>query len=216
MTDKQDAKVAATNVGKAGKSSTAAKSAKPAANKSAKKAPPVARAAASKSGRMVKLVVLVALLCAAYVVYSWLTSQIKNLDQSYQSQAAAQQLQASKVALMGSTIDALQNNWQQQKQALLKQQQSMDTALQQALQQMAQAQSKQQQQLPKWELAEAEYLLRLANQRLAMEQDPAAAVTLLQAADEIMRTSEQVGSYGVRQAIAKDISALLAVPMVDV
>jgi len=31
-----------------------------------------------------------------------------------------------------------------------------------------------------------------------------------------MRTSEQVGSYGVRQAIAKDISALLAVPMVDV
>ncbi|MDP6191237.1 MAG: uroporphyrinogen-III C-methyltransferase, partial [Gammaproteobacteria bacterium] len=95
-------------------------------------------------------------------------------------------------------------------------QQSMDTALQQALQQMAQAQSEQQQQLPKWELAEAEYLLRLANQRLAMEQDPAVAVTLLQAADEIMRTSEQVGSYGVRQAIAQDISALLAVPMVDV
>ena len=65
-------------------------------------------------------------------------------------------------------------------------------------------------------MAEAEYLLRLANQRLAMEQNPAVALPLLQSADEIMRLSEQLGSYGVRKAIATDMAALSGVAVADV
>ncbi|MDP6967589.1 MAG: uroporphyrinogen-III C-methyltransferase [Gammaproteobacteria bacterium] len=232
MTDKQDTKgtqagsggqaketkVAAVSAGKASKPAPAATTKKPAAHKTAPKSAAGARPAPAKGGRMAGFVALVALLFAAYAAYqSWLTGQqIKNLDQDNQTQFAAQQSLANKVTLAGSEVATLQANWQQQRQALLAQQQAMEEALQQALQQMAQAQSEQQQQLPKWELAEAEYLLRLANQRLAMEQNPAAAVALLQAADEIMRTSEQLGSYGVRQAIAKDIGALTAVSVADV
>ena len=48
-----------------------------------------------------------------------------------------------------------------------------------------------------------------------MEQNPAAVITLLQAADEIMRSSEQVGGYLVRRAIATDIGALSSVSVVD-
>ena len=95
-------------------------------------------------------------------------------------------------------------------------QQAMDEALVVALEAMAKAQLDQGQVLPKWQLAEAEYLLRLANQRLAMEQASESAIALLSAADIIIRDSEQVGTYGIRRAIALDLASLTAVPSVDV
>lgn len=95
-------------------------------------------------------------------------------------------------------------------------QQAMDEALVVALEAMAKAQLDQGQALPKWQLAEAEYLLRLANQRLAMEQASESAIALLSAADIIIRDSEQVGTYGIRRAIALDLASLTAVPSVDV
>jgi uroporphyrin-3 C-methyltransferase len=167
---------------------------------------------------MASILALSALLLAAYASYqAWLTNQqVANLRQVSQQQVTAQESLANEVSRAGNDVASLQASWQQQQKTLLKQQQNMDVALQEALQQMAQTQNQSQQQLPKWELAEAEYLLRLANQRLAMEQNPAAVIILLQAADEIMRTSEQVGGYLVRQAIATDIGALSSVSVIDV
>ncbi len=66
-----------------------------------------------------------------------------------------------------------------------------------------------------WLLAEAEYLLRLANQRILMEQNTSGALALLQSADEILQRADDVSLYPVREALAKDISALEAVPRVD-
>jgi uroporphyrin-3 C-methyltransferase len=95
-------------------------------------------------------------------------------------------------------------------------QQRMDQTLVRALEAMAKTQLDQGKVLPQWQLAEAEYLLRLANQRLAMEQASESAMALLKAADIIIRDSEQVGTYGIRSAIAADLAALTAVPSVDV
>jgi len=92
----------------------------------------------------------------------------------------------------------------------------MDEALASALEAVAKNQLDAGQVLPQWQLAEAEYLLRLANQRLAMEQASASAIALLKAADIIIRDSEQVGAYGIRRAIAADLAALTLVPSVDV
>ncbi len=170
-----------------------------------------------KGGGLASLLAVAALAIAAFAAYqSWLLGQqLQSSAQGFDDQLAAQQVQQQQVTQVSAAVTAVQANVEQQKQTFGAQQQRMDEALQQALQQMASELNQQQVQLPKWELAEAEYLLRLANQRLAMEQNPASALTLLQAADEIMHASEQLGSYGVRQAIAKDMAALTAVPVVD-
>lgn len=66
-----------------------------------------------------------------------------------------------------------------------------------------------------WLLAEVEYLLRLANQRVLMEQTPQGALKLLRSADKILRETDDVTIYDIRKAVAADIAALEAVPMLD-
>jgi uroporphyrin-3 C-methyltransferase len=66
-----------------------------------------------------------------------------------------------------------------------------------------------------WLLAEVEYLLRLANQRVLMEQTPNGALTLLKSADTILSETDDVTIYDVRKALAADIAALEAVPRLD-
>jgi uroporphyrin-III C-methyltransferase len=67
-----------------------------------------------------------------------------------------------------------------------------------------------------WELAEAEYLLQLANQRLLLGGDTHAALELLTSADAIVRELDDSGLLPVRAALAKDIAALKAIPAVDI
>ena len=67
-----------------------------------------------------------------------------------------------------------------------------------------------------WLLAEVEYLLRLANQRLLMTGDVASARGLLASADGILRQLDDAGLHAVRRAVASDRAALRAVPSVDV
>jgi uroporphyrin-3 C-methyltransferase len=67
-----------------------------------------------------------------------------------------------------------------------------------------------------WQLAEAEYLLQLANQRLLLGGDPRAALEQLQAADQILREQDDSGLLPVRGALAADIAALKALPALDI
>ena len=66
-----------------------------------------------------------------------------------------------------------------------------------------------------WLLAEAEYLLRLANQRLIMAGDTESAEALLSSADAVLRELDDVGLPPVRAAVASDIAAVRAVPTID-
>ncbi len=66
-----------------------------------------------------------------------------------------------------------------------------------------------------WLLAEAEYLLRLANQRLLMGKEVNGALDLLKATDDIFRELDDSGLYAVRQALAEDMAALRAVGQFD-
>lgn len=67
-----------------------------------------------------------------------------------------------------------------------------------------------------WLLAEAQYLLRLANQRLIMAGDVVAAKALLGSADSILKELDEVTLYDVRAAVAADLAAVRAVPQRDV
>lgn len=67
-----------------------------------------------------------------------------------------------------------------------------------------------------WLLAEAEFLIRMAHHRVQMEADAEGAVSLLKAADDVIRQGEIPGGFAVRAAIAADVAALELAPSVDI
>jgi uroporphyrin-III C-methyltransferase len=66
-----------------------------------------------------------------------------------------------------------------------------------------------------WLLAEVEYLLRIANQRLLLQRDVTTALAALQAADARLHDLSDPGYLAVREALAREIAALQAVPRLD-
>ncbi|MFT2112193.1 uroporphyrinogen-III C-methyltransferase [Marinomonas sp. 2405UD68-3] len=66
-----------------------------------------------------------------------------------------------------------------------------------------------------WKLAETEYLIRLANQRLLMENDIVGAENLLTSADQILSEMADPILFDTRKAIAKDIQSLKATSSFD-
>ncbi len=67
-----------------------------------------------------------------------------------------------------------------------------------------------------WLLAEVEYLLRLANQRLLLAGDVGAAQALMSSADGILAGMDEPVLHELRAAVAADLAAVRAVPHVDV
>ena len=66
-----------------------------------------------------------------------------------------------------------------------------------------------------WQLAEAEYLLRLASQRLLLSHDVASAEALLQSADKLIAEQNDPKLFLARKAIAQDITALRLAGSID-
>ena len=80
-----------------------------------------------------------------------------------------------------------------------------DSALAERLNQVSQAAPPSERE---WKLAEVEYLLRVANHRLLIEQDVATALGLLTAADGILEALDDVLLHPVRAALADETLAL--------
>lgn len=66
-----------------------------------------------------------------------------------------------------------------------------------------------------WLLAEAEYLLRLANQRMLMERGTVGALGLLESVDDILAELDDSELFGVRDKLSRDIATLKLTPTVD-
>lgn len=67
-----------------------------------------------------------------------------------------------------------------------------------------------------WLIAEAEYLLRIANQRLQLEKDWGSALSMLQAADNVLVEARNPRMNTVRALIAEEVIALRKAPALDV
>lgn len=68
----------------------------------------------------------------------------------------------------------------------------------------------------KWYVAEADYLVRLANDHIAYTKNTAMALTLLQRADQVLSKLNSANVMPIRQAIAANIASLQSTPSVDV
>lgn len=66
-----------------------------------------------------------------------------------------------------------------------------------------------------WKLAEAEYLLRLANQRVLLERNSGNAVALAKSVDEILRDLNDPDVFPVRKALASEIGELVVAGDID-
>ncbi|MCG7914126.1 MAG: uroporphyrinogen-III C-methyltransferase [Candidatus Thiodiazotropha weberae] len=66
-----------------------------------------------------------------------------------------------------------------------------------------------------WRVAEAEYLIRVANHRVSLMGDVSTALEALKSADERLSASGDPVWSGVREQLAREITQLKAVPIVD-
>jgi uncharacterized protein HemX len=67
-----------------------------------------------------------------------------------------------------------------------------------------------------WLIADAEYLLSIANQRLYLMGDVNTTREALEAADQRLRESGDAGAFKIREQIAKDITAIQNVAVADI
>ena len=67
-----------------------------------------------------------------------------------------------------------------------------------------------------WQVAEAEYLLRVANHRLRLEADASGALGMLAAADQALAAADPFAYHDVRARLARERAALEAVAGTDV
>lgn len=128
----------------------------------------------------------------------YLKSSTERLDQTI-SQAGGQQ---------GQRIQALEDALRKQRDTLATQRRQIDHNAQALLEAGSRTRTD-------WLLAEAEYLLRVANQRLVIEKDFRGALAALKEGDKVLAETDDIGTYPVRQALAKEILALKGLTGVD-
>lgn len=66
-----------------------------------------------------------------------------------------------------------------------------------------------------WKLQEAQYLLRLADQRILLEKDSQNALALAISADDVLRDMDQADLVGVRRLLAEEIAILKLAGIID-
>lgn len=156
------------------------------------------------------LLILIAGCCAVLAYFGWQWQ----LQQTQQSRALHQQIQQQSQQLL-STQQQL-GQIQQSRDASVEQwNQSLNGLEQRVEQHSRRLRSLSTTTRDDWLLAEAEYLLRLANQRLQMERGPRGALGLLQSADQILLELDDVDLFPVRDKLQRDITALKLAPSID-
>lgn len=184
----------------------------------------------SKSGRglagfalFYSLILTGALVAGGYWAYpEW--QQLSQAQQTQQSQLQ-QQLDAQQADLERSMLQARReqqqqlDQWQQQSRQqlneLTRQQQQQQQQFQQQLRMLEQRLSQEQGAAPSiWLLAEVNYLLRMASQKLWLELDVETAKQLLRSADSRLARLSEPALLSVREAIRQDQQALskLSIP----
>ena len=170
------------------------------------------------------LALLVALAALGLSGWQYYQSQLVSTDiedplrdelqaQLSDTEARLRSSQAEGLQDISETQQALRQQLAQQKSAAQAQYDQLTTMLQSQRQRLLELGSADR---DDWMLAEAEYLLRLANQRLIMAADVRSALALLSSADGILKEMDDPELHPVRLKIAADLAALRAVPELDV
>lgn len=169
----------------------------------------------AKSSAALKLVVAITLIISilAIVAAAYLYQQL-----THQHALTQQADQALK--------EAVTAQWQQPNDRInaLELAQQQDRALANQLQQVKAEQVQLEQRISKisqrdpnqWMIAEAEYLVRMAGQKLWLEHDPQTAEQLLKTADQRIKSMQDPALLPIRKALARDINMVSSLKETDV
>ena len=160
------------------------------------------------------LIALLALILAlALALWNW--QQWNNQQAVQQNLVQLQQSNARLADLYGNTgnqqsqrLQSLEEKLTAQRELIATQQRQIDHNARELLESGNRTRTD-------WLLAEAEYLLRIANQRLMIERDITGSLSALQAADEVLAESDDIGVYPVRQQLAREILELKGISAID-
>lgn len=165
----------------------------------------------AKTSRWLRWAIGIIIIVMLIMVYYWI-DQSRRALQNHMA-IATKQLDAQ-VQMQASGLQAIGNELNQQ----IGQFKQLQTDFRDQIHGMQQQLRRQQRQLASlstlgrddWLLAEAEYLIRLANQRLLVGKEIVGASDLLEAADDILNQLDDAALYPVRQALVEEIAALNA------
>lgn len=137
-------------------------------------------------------------------------------DQLASLQDGVQQRVSSQLAEVRTQSEASEQALRQQVSALQRAQEQLREQLEGQQQRLASMSTTSRED---WLLAEAEYLLKIANQRVLIERTTDNAVALLRSADErLLQASQGIGDaeiFAIRKALSHDLSALEAIEPID-
>lgn len=190
---------------------------------------PLEQPAPSRSGvwiGIIALLVVVLVAGAGFYLLQQLRSQGDNIDKEdqrniehakqisgFQSQLAAMQTQLSNATATISTTD---ERFAGQLAAASKaQDEKLDTSRKELSAAIAQVQRQLGKTRGDWLIADAEYLLSVAGQRLHLIGDIETTREALEAADQRLRESGDAGAFKVREQIAKELASLRSIPVID-
>ena len=174
--------------------------------------PPPPRTRSRSSGLFTLLLALIATGLGGYAVYTQFQQQRTGVDETLRLSGNLDQVRLqveqgiSQTAAVEQQLDVI-------REAQNSRIQDIESALSSAQEQINASRTTTGRD---WLLAEVEYLLRMANQRILMDRDPAGAVSLLHSSDRILANAEDLTAHGLRAAIALDIAGLQAAGDLDV
>jgi uncharacterized protein HemX len=190
---------------------------------------PLEQPAPSRSGvwiGIIALLVVVLVAGAGFYLLQQLRSQGDNIDKEdqrtiehakqisgFQSQLAAMQSQLSNATATISTTD--ERFAGQLAAASKSQEEKLDTTRKELSAAIAQVQRQLGKTRGDWLIADAEYLLSVAGQRLHLIGDIETTREALEAADQRLRESGDAGAFKVREQIAKELASLRSIPVID-
>ena len=151
-----------------------------------------------------------------------LRSSLTTLDESLRRANQEQSQLAQRLLQTQQELERQKQEFSQQRQTLEKQHKSLLETRENAKRSedtlyhsLAEIQTRLGGKEGQWRVAEAEYLLRVANHRLTLMADPATALAALKAADERLGATGDPGWSPVRDILAREITQLTALPKVD-
>ncbi|GAA3960899.1 uroporphyrinogen-III C-methyltransferase [Allohahella marinimesophila] len=159
------------------------------------------------------LLLLIALGAGAWYAWNHLQTLRGEIDQSVESQLSKVESTTQQVRSDQSAFTSSMSTLQQQLQAYDTRIDELSAQLDKTAQQLLADQATSR---TDWLLAEAEYLLRLANQRVLLEKDVDSALAILIAADEALKETDEVAVIPIRKTIASEMLALKSLGEVDV
>ncbi|MEY3220606.1 MAG: uroporphyrin-III C-methyltransferase [Pseudomonadota bacterium] len=174
--------------------------------------PPISNPPKSRGGKWVALILLIIVMSGGISVFQlWQLLQQTKQTLTDQTQVSTAQLQQLEQQLQTIKRDVeQQTQYQQRLQQVETQQQQLTTAYKTLYQRTRKSGDAEE-----WSIAEVNYLLQVAQQRLRLEHDIETALLALKAADERLQKAGPL-FLSVREQVSKDLQALSQIKIPDI